>query len=39
MVHNSETGLGPGTLCCTVAMLALGHTSPQEIKYKGTIQD
>lgn len=25
---NSETGLGPGTLCCRATILAPGHTSP-----------
>ena len=31
---NHETGLGPGTLCCSAAVLAPGHTSPQATKYK-----
>ena len=29
--------LGPGTLCCSVAKLALGHTSPGATKYKETV--
>ena len=32
-----ETRLGPGTLCCSAAMLAPGQTSPLATKYKETI--
>ena len=31
--------LGPGTFCCSAAVLAHGHTSPRAIRYKETIWD
>ena len=34
-----EIALGPGTLCCSAAKLARGHTSPQATKYKETLWD
>ena len=33
----SRAGLGAGTLCCSAAMLAPGHTSPLAAKYKETV--
>ena len=33
----NETGLGPGTLGCSAAMLATEHTFPPATKYKETM--
>ena len=35
----SDTGLGPGTLGCSAAKLAPGHTSPGATDYKETTRD
>ena len=31
--------LGPGTFCCSAAMLSPEHTSPRVTKYKETVWD